>query len=58
MVFGPWTVEKAAAKIDILMAAGLKEINFSTGDEHVKFVPINRVVNGVRAALDRQLPYT
>ncbi len=54
--FWAWTVEKAAAKIDILMAAGLKEINFSTGDEHVKFVPIDRVVNGVLAALDRQLP--
>lgn len=44
--------EQAAAKIGMLVSAGLKEINFSTGDEHAKFVPIGSIVNAILASLD------
>jgi organic radical activating enzyme len=30
-----------------LIAAGLDEINFSTGDEHLKFIPIENIYNAV-----------
>ena len=33
-----------------LVDAGLKEINFSTGDQHARFVPLDRVVRAVAAA--------
>src|SRR5262249_24432194 len=33
--------------------AGLSEINYSTGDEHAQFVPIERVACGIVAACER-----
>jgi organic radical activating enzyme len=55
---GGWcrTAARTAGKLDRLIEAGLDEINFSTGDEHVRFVPLDLVVNGIVAALDRKLP--
>lgn len=49
---GFWATTKGAAerKLYALKEAGLGEINFSTGPEHQKFVPIDRIANGVRAA--------
>lgn len=39
------TREKVAqTKLQKLIDAGVSEINFSTGDEHVKFIPIERVL--------------
>nr|BFE85445.1 hypothetical protein GCM10020093_080460 [Planobispora longispora] len=38
------------------MDAGLSEINYSTGDEHTRFVPIERVAYAVVAACERELP--
>ncbi len=38
-----------------LVGAGLHEINFSTGDQHARFVPLERVVRAVRAAADSPL---
>ncbi|MEM4326362.1 MAG: hypothetical protein QXU40_03605 [Candidatus Pacearchaeota archaeon] len=35
-----------------LKRQGYNEINFSTGDEHQKWVPVERVINGTRACLD------
>ncbi|MFF4159384.1 radical SAM protein [Streptomyces sp. NPDC001678] len=49
-------LEAARKKLEALIAAGLSEINYSTGDEHVKFVPIERVACAVRAACERALP--
>jgi hypothetical protein len=43
-------VEEADRKLRILIAAGLSEINYSTGDEHVRYVPLERVVHATVAA--------
>lgn len=43
------SVDKAEARLRTLRDAGLDEINFSTGDEHVRFVPVERVVNAMIA---------
>ncbi|MER7958155.1 radical SAM protein, partial [Streptomyces sp. NPDC096030] len=48
--------EKAGKVLDTLVDAGLFEINFSTGDEHVKFVPVERVATAVVEAMNRDLP--
>jgi organic radical activating enzyme len=45
-----WSVERADEKLRMLIEAGLDEINYSTGDEHVRFVPIERIVNAIVAA--------
>ncbi|MFB9718952.1 radical SAM protein [Planobispora longispora] len=50
------TPEAARRKIAALMDAGLSEINYSTGDEHTRFVPIERVAYAVVAACERELP--
>ena len=42
--------ESADAMIAKLIAAGLKEINFSTGDQHARFVPIENVLRASYAA--------
>ena len=43
--------EKAEAMIAGLVDAGLNEINFSTGEEHLRFVPLDRIGHAVAAAL-------
>ncbi|MEE9219425.1 MAG: radical SAM protein [Acidobacteriota bacterium] len=52
---GYWAVsEPAAARwIRRLKAAGLKELNLSTGDEHQQFVPFERVAVAATAAAAR-----
>ena len=49
---GYWasTYENAIQKLTPLKDAGLTEINFSTGDNHQKFVPFDNIVYGTRAA--------
>nr|BBH87318.1 hypothetical protein KTC_20690 [Thermosporothrix sp. COM3] len=47
------SMERAEAKLETLIAHGLKEINYSTGDEHAKFVPLERVVYATVAAAKR-----
>lgn len=37
--------------LDEFMAAGLNEINFSTGDQHARFVPVHDVLRAVRHSL-------
>jgi hypothetical protein len=49
-------LDVAQERIDALAAAGLSEINYSTGDEHVKWVPIERVANAMVAARRRGMP--
>lgn len=44
------TYRIAYKTINILMASGLKEINFSTGDDHQKWIPFNRIRNAAVAA--------
>jgi len=49
-----WAGSPQAAKSSVraLVEAGLKEINYSTGDEHIRFVPLGHVVNAIIAALE------
>lgn len=49
---GYWatTLQKANQYISTLCQNGLDEINISTGDEHLKFTPIDNVINIVQAA--------
>jgi hypothetical protein len=50
-----WAVNRRAAerRLDALLQAGLTEINYSTGDEHVRFVPLERVIEACLAAARR-----
>jgi hypothetical protein len=49
---GFWAITEEAAKnrLEKIQLSGLTEINFSTGDFHQRFVPIERVVNGAIAS--------
>lgn len=51
---GYWakTYDFAYKKLEKLRSVGLKELNFSTGDDHQKFVPYQNIVNGIRASMD------
>lgn len=42
----------AVIKLKNLINKGLKEINFSTGDDHLEFVPYDNIVNGVKASME------
>jgi len=44
--------ETAIRRLTPLINAGLKEINFSTGDNHQKYVPFHNIINGIKAAYD------
>lgn len=44
--------ERAALRASTLVAAGLNEINFSTGRFHGEYVPVERIAYGARAASD------
>jgi len=51
---GYWATSPRAARERILplYEAGLTELNFSTGDDHQKFVPFERIVHGAVAAAE------
>ncbi len=53
-----WAVNEKAAKqrITDFVSAGLTEINFSTGDQHARFVPLENVIRATRAAVEAKLP--
>jgi organic radical activating enzyme len=53
-----WAVTPEAAEKGIreLQEAGLGEINYSTGDEHVRFIPLPHVLNAIRAAVKAKMP--
>ena len=38
-----------------LVNSGLKELNFSTGDDHLEFVPNNNIINGASVAMEMGL---
>jgi len=48
--------EVALNRLGKLKQKGLREINFSTGDFHQEFVPIERIINGILAALRLNMP--
>jgi MoaA/NifB/PqqE/SkfB family radical SAM enzyme len=47
--------DKANEKIKNLVEAGLNEINFSTGDDHLEYVPIEAIKNGITVSLEYNL---
>jgi hypothetical protein len=51
---GYWakTYKKAFERLIPLVNAGLKEINFSTGDDHLEWVPYDSIINAVAASMD------
>lgn len=54
---GYWgtTKEKALSLLQTLKCAGLNEINFSTGDDHLKYVSISNIKNCIISALSLDL---
>jgi len=54
---GYWATSRRAAekRLGPLVSAGLSEINFSTGDEHQRFVPFERVATASVTAADMGL---
>jgi hypothetical protein len=46
---------EANHRISELVDAGLKEINYSTGDEHARYIPVDNVANGIISALKHPL---
>ena len=48
--------ETAIARLKDLVDVGLTEINFSTGDEHAKYVSINNIINAVLASVHLNIP--
>jgi hypothetical protein len=54
---GYWAAspERAHSRLSKLKAAGLCELNISTGDEHQQFVPFEVVVNGAIAAASLEI---
>ena len=51
---GYWATSKRAARrrIGPIYEAGLTELNFSTGDDHQKFVPFDHIVHGAITAAE------
>jgi Radical SAM superfamily len=49
------TEEQAFDLMHALAGAGLDEINFSTGDEHIRFVSLENVIRAIAAALRNNL---
>ena len=54
---GSWatTLSKSRKIIHRLQSVGLTEINFSTGDSHQQYVPVQNVINGVVAAQESKM---
>lgn len=54
---GYWATSRDAAikRIDGLAAAGLKELNLSTGSFHSQYVPVSRIVHAAYAAVNAGL---
>jgi len=54
---GYWATSRRVAEVRVVRAisAGLKEINFSTGTFHARYVPAERIVNGALASIEAHL---
>jgi hypothetical protein len=54
---GHWATDPEKAKLAAteLCEAGLKEVNLSTGDEHVRFVPLETMVTAINALVSSGL---
>lgn len=45
--------EIAIKRLSQLKKNGLDEINFSTGDEHLQWIPLENIYNGIKASMDQ-----
>lgn len=54
---GYWadSYDNAYKRLSTLVNNGLKEINFSTGDEHQEYVDFGNIINGIKAALELKI---
>ena len=54
---GHWasSLDVARRFLGELINNGLNEINYSTGDEHARFIPIEYVINGILASVEFEL---
>lgn len=54
---GHWacSMDDARNCLEELIKNGLNEINFSTGDEHSRFIPVEFIINGIMAALEFEM---
>ena len=50
------SIEIAQKRLTDLIQHGLSEINYSTGDEHIRFVPLDKVIYATVSALTLKLP--
>lgn len=52
---GFWGARKETAKrmVDRLEAAGLQELNLSTGIDHIQYVPLRSVISAAKASVER-----
>jgi MoaA/NifB/PqqE/SkfB family radical SAM enzyme len=55
-----WASDKESARTYLgqLVDAGLMEINYSTGDQHARFVPVDNIFFALEGAVERALPVT
>lgn len=53
--FWAYSKDKACDVLSELKENGLTEINFSTGDDHLQYVPLRYIMNGIEAALELDL---
>ncbi len=49
------STEKANKILDILLNVGLNEINYSTGDEHAKYIPIQRIITAIITTIKKEM---
>lgn len=54
---GYWATSKNVTrkKVEKLVEAGITEMNFSTGDEHLKYVPIERILLGATICAENNI---
>src|SRR5262249_18484162 len=52
-----WAAKRHVARrrVQTFVDAGLNEINFSTGDQHTRFVPLDNVIRATHASLEAGL---
>ncbi len=50
--------EEALRRVRLLIDSGLDEINYSTGDEHVRFIPLDNVARAIVAGLTQAMTVT
>lgn len=53
-----WAIREDVSRDKLLQLtdAGLDEINYSTGDEHARFIPVDRVALATKIAMEMKLP--